>query len=298
MTITSAIQRFSASTSGAILADAMRRDGCLVIEGMIDAAAVDRINDELAPHVARRPGGLGGDAYGDFWGRNTVRFQGLATKSPTYVTEVMLNPALLAIADEILRPNCGDYWISQTETIFIGPGENAQELHRDDLNWSYATAMGIDLQFSVLVAVGDYDAECGATMAIPGSHLWPRDTPVDPSLAAPVELEPGSAVVYLGSLVHGGGRNATTDRVRKGVYCGYLLGWLTPEEATPLSLTPEVANSVPPRARQLLGWSSQRGNKATSGVAGAMQLWQLDDDDLGRYDGLFSNDPLPEGADR
>ena len=201
MTITSAIQRFSASTSGAILADAMRRDGCLVIEGMIDAAADDRINDELAPHVARRPGGLGGDAYGDFWGRNAVRFQGLATKSPTYVTEVMLNPARLAIADEILRPNCGDYWISQTETIFIGPGENAQELHRDDLNWSYATAMGIDLQFSVLVAVGDYDAECGATMA-------------------------------------------------------------------------------------------------TSGVAGAMQLWQLDDDDLGRYDGLFSNDPLPEGADR
>jgi ectoine hydroxylase-related dioxygenase (phytanoyl-CoA dioxygenase family) len=298
MTTTTTIQRFAASTPGAILADAMRRDGCVVIEGLIDAAAVGRMNDELASHVARRPDGLGGDTYGDFWGSNTVRFQGLATKSPTYVSAVMLNPVLLAIADEILRPNCGDYWISQTETIFIGPGENAQELHRDDLNWSYATAMGIDLQFSALVAVGDYDAECGATMAIPGSHLWPRDKPVDPSLAAPVELEPGSALVYLGSLVHGGGRNATTDRVRKAVYCGYLLGWLTREEATALSLTPEDASSIPPRARQLLGWSSQRGNKATSGVAGAMQLWQLDDDDLGRYDGLFSNDPLPEGADR
>ena len=27
-------------------------------------------------------------------------------------------------------------------------------------------------------------------------------------------------------------------------------------------------------------------------------LWQLDDDDAGRYDGLLRNDPLPEGVDR
>jgi len=268
----------------------LRRDGGLVLEGLVDAADVARIDADLDPWVqARQPGFIG--EYDDaFYGTNTTRIQGIPSKSRTFVDAILLHPTLLALADRILLPNCGDYWMSQAETIFIGPGEPAQELHRDDLNWSRAERLGIDLQISVLTALGDYDAEVGATMAIPGSHTWPLDRPIDPADASPVELEPGSALVYLGSLVHGGGHNRTVDRVRKGLYCSYLLGWLTPEEAPAMSLRAEVAATLPQRARELLGWSSVRGNPtAEGGAAAALHLWQLDEADLDRYGGSFTH---------
>jgi len=282
------LERLPADTDPDKLADVLRRDGGLVVEGLVSATTALTIDAELAPHVAARHSGFNAEFDDAFYGANTKRIQGLASKSRTFVDEILLNPALLAIADRVLLSHCGDYWMSQAETIFIGPGNPSQELHRDDLNWADAARLGIDLQISVLTAVGDYDAEAGATMVIPGSHEWPLDRPIDASLARPVELGHGDALVYLGSLVHGGGHNRTADRWRKGVYCSYLLGWLTPEEATSRSLSPEVAATLPERARQLLGWSSLRGTPAGSdGAAAALQLWQLDDADLDRHDGVF-----------
>ncbi|MFN8051606.1 MAG: phytanoyl-CoA dioxygenase family protein [Acidimicrobiales bacterium] len=288
-TLHDGLERLPADTDPDKIAEVLRRDGGLVLEGLVSATTATTIDAELAPHVDARHSGFDAQFDDVFYGANTKRIQGLAAKSSTFLHEILLNPALLAVADRILLSHCGDYWMSQAETIFIGPGNPSQELHRDDLNWSDASRLGIDLQISVLTAVGDYDAECGATMVIPGSHEWPLDRPIDASLARPVELAPGDALVYLGSLVHGGGENRTADRWRKGVYCSYLLGWLTPEEATSRSLTPEVAATLPQRARQLLGWSSLRGNPVGDGAAGALKLWQLDDADLERHGGLFTH---------
>jgi ectoine hydroxylase-related dioxygenase (phytanoyl-CoA dioxygenase family) len=284
------LERLPADTDPDKLAFVLRRDGGIVIERLVEPSAALRVDAELTPHVEARHSGFNAEFDDVFYGSNTKRIQGLAAKSPTFVDEILLNPALLAVADRILLEHCGDYWMSQAETIFIGPGNAAQELHRDDLNWAAASRLGIDLQISVLTAVGDYDAEAGATMVIPGSHEWPLDEPIDASLARPVELAVGDALVYLGSLVHGGGHNRTADRWRKGVYCSYLLGWLTPEEAVSRSITPEVAARLPQRARELLGWSSLRGTPASAdGAAAALHLWQLDDADLDAHDGLFTH---------
>ena len=283
------LERCSADTPVDDLIAILRRDGGLVIEGLLDIATVERIDGELDPFVRRRDPGFKDHSADSFYGGNTKRVQGLSAKSPSFVDAILLHPTLLGIADGILLPNCGDYWMSQAETIYIGPGNAAQQLHRDDVNWSRAGELGIDLQVSVLTAVGDYDAEVGATMVVPGSHLVPLGRPVDRSEARPVELDRGSALVYLGSLVHGGGANQTLDRWRKGLYVSYLLGWLTPEEAVARSITPEVAERLPQRARELLGWAGVRGNNCDQGAAAALQLWQLDADDLDRFDGLFTN---------
>lgn len=51
--------------------------------------------------------------------------------------------------------------------------------------------------------------ENGATIVIPGSHLWdPEQYPLDEE-AIPAELEPGSALIFLGNLYHAGGGNVT-----------------------------------------------------------------------------------------
>lgn len=281
------LERLPADTELDKLADVLRRDGGLVVEGLVDARAVSALNAELEPHVEVREPGFRHHGEGSFYGGNTKRVQGLAVKSRTFVDRILLNELLLGLADRILLPSCGDYWMSQAETIFIGPGNAAQALHRDDLNWSHAARLGIDLQLSALVALGDYDAAVGATMVVPGTSGRPLDEPIDATQARPVELQPGDALVYLGNLVHGGGANTTTDRWREALYVGYLLGWLTPEEAVARSITPEVAATLPRRARELLGWATIHGNTASDGPEAALQLWQLDADDLARFDGLF-----------
>lgn len=281
------LERLPADTDLDKLAELLRRDGGVVLEGLVAEPVLASLTTELDPFVERRRPGFRHHGDGGFYGRNTKRVQGLAVKSPTFVDHVLLSDVLLGLADRILLPSCGDYWMSQAETIYIGPGNDAQALHRDDLNWSHAARLGIDLQVSALVALGDYDAAVGATMVVPGSSGRPLDEPIDAAAARPVELAPGDALVYLGNLVHGGGANTTSDRWRKALYIGYLLGWLTPEEAVARSITPEVASRLPQRARALLGWATMHGNTASEGPEAVLQLWQLDADDLRRFDGLF-----------
>ncbi len=263
----------------------LRRDGGVVVQGLLSADVAARLHDELEPHVDRRAPGFRDDD--SFYGKHTVRVQGLAAKSPTFVNSVLVNPTLLSVADAVLLAHCGHYWMSQAETIYIRPGNTAQPLHRDDVNWTYAARLGIDLQVSALVALGDYDAEVGATMVVPRSHTGGYDAPIDVSVAHPVEMERGDALVYLGSLAHGGGANTSKGRVRKALYIGYLLGWLTPEEAVVHSVPEDVARALPEQARALLGWANLHGNAAAGGMEAATQLWQLDRDRFEGYGGTF-----------
>lgn len=269
------------------LVDSLLHDGGIIVRRLISPEHVDAIISELTPSVASRQPGFRGTNESSFYGPNTVRIQGLAAKSRTFVDAILLHPVLLAIVDAVLLQNCGDYWMSQAETIFIGPGEKSQTLHKDDINWSRAADLGINLQVSVLVAVGDYDADVGATMVVPKSHLVNGKTDFAHLTAHPIELEPGDALVYLGGLVHGGGANITADRVRRAIYVGYLLGWLTPEEAVSQSIPHDVAAGLPARTRELLGWANIHGNTGDSPVHSATQLWQLDDDDLRKSGGVF-----------
>jgi len=282
------LTRCPVNTSVTELSEIVRRDGGVIIKGLLTPHEASTVHDQLQPHVEKRSPGFREDAGDDeFYGRKTVRIQGLAAKSRQFVDSVLLNEILLGIADNILLANCRNYWMSQAETIYIAPGNPAQALHRDDINWSFAAKQGIDLQMSVLVALGDYDAEVGATMVVPGSHRDGYNSPIDPSLAQPMELQPGDALVYLGSLAHGGGANTSENRIRKALYMGFLLGWLTPEEAVPLAIPLEIAQTLPDRARSLLGLSSLRGNTATTGIESFAQLWQLDRDHLDKLDGTF-----------
>ena len=196
------------------LADVLRRDGGIVVAGLFSADVVERLNADLDPHIATREPGFSAGHDDTFYGTNTKRIQGIPAKCRTFVDQVLLDDTLLAVADRILLPNCGDYWMSQSETIFIGPGNPAQELHRDDLNWNLAARLGIDLQISVLVALGEYTPEVGSTAVVPGSHSWPLDRPIDPCAAEQVEMEPGSALIYLARSSTAGG---TTGRPIAGV---------------------------------------------------------------------------------
>lgn len=51
--------------------------------------------------------------------------------------------------------------------------------------------------------------ENGATIVIPGSHLWgPDRCPLDEE-AIPAELQIGDALIFVGNVYHAGGANTT-----------------------------------------------------------------------------------------
>jgi hypothetical protein len=58
-----------------------------------------------------------------------------------------------------------------------------------------------------LIAGTRSTARNGATRVIPGSHLWGSRTPPSQEQAVSAEMEPGSAMFWLGSLFHGAGAN-------------------------------------------------------------------------------------------
>ena len=86
--------------------------------------------------------------------------------------------------------------------------------------------------------------------------------PFEPySLAPPTDdhiayagMPAGSAVIYLGGTIHGGGANVT-DIPRRGVHLSYCLGYLRTEENNYLSIPPAVARTLPRQAQEILGYS-------------------------------------------
>ncbi len=64
----------------------------------------------------------------------------------------------------------------------------------------------------------------------------------------------GSALIYLGSLWHGGGANRT-DRSRLGVVLHYGVAWLRPVENHILAVPPAVVAGLSPRMQELLGYN-------------------------------------------
>ena len=70
----------------------------------------------------------------------------------------------------------------------------------------------------------------------------------------PAEMPAGAAIFYLGSMIHGGGPNTTTDVRRRGMHMSFTLGWLRTEENNYLITPPEIARTFPRKTQELLGY--------------------------------------------
>jgi ectoine hydroxylase-related dioxygenase (phytanoyl-CoA dioxygenase family) len=101
----------------------------------------------------------------------------------------------------------------------------------------------------------EFTAENGATRFAPGSHLWApgrQPAPDEPLVAA--TMPPGSVMLYLGSLWHGGGANRTS-LPRLGVILEYVVSWLRPQENHCLAVPPDTVRQLPERLQELLGYN-------------------------------------------
>jgi putative sterol carrier protein len=247
---TNRIRRFSPGDSIEAIADALNSRGAVVIEDCVTRAVAEQVGCELRPHFDK----FGDQYYADFEGFKTLRLSEILARSRTSA-ELIGDAFMLRVIDEILLPHCINYRIGSCTGIEIFPGEIAQVLHTDAGIYPIHI-QGMELQVSAMWALSDFTMDNGATHVLPGSHHGPpRSAVTNASHAIQVPMATGSVLLYLGSVLHGGGAN-NTDLPRMGLVNTYALGWLRQEENHYLAIPREVANSYPERIRELMGYRS------------------------------------------
>ena len=144
--------------------------------------------------------------------------------------------------------------VSVTQAIQIWPRHGAQPLHRDDY-LHHRRRPRPDSQVQVPHAATDFTAQNGATLVVPGSHLWDDARRPRRDEAAPAVMRRSSVLIYLGSTYHGGGQNCTTDELRTAVIISLTRGYLRQEENQYLVALLEIVRRFPPKIQQLLGYA-------------------------------------------
>jgi ectoine hydroxylase-related dioxygenase (phytanoyl-CoA dioxygenase family) len=283
MTMAATIERLDATASPDAVHAVIERDGAVIVEGLLSPEVVAAVNAEVDAEVAAA------DPTADLFDPIMVAFHGPQTKqvtgmpglSPTFATEVMCRPLLLALCDRILLPSCARYQLNLGHLLERGPGAEEQWLHRDEAVWSDVPRPHPELQLASVIAFVDFTRDNGATRIVPGSHRWPdrelapaeqmTQPPPDPAQIAYAEMSAGSAVIYTGGTIHAGGAN-TTGTPRRGAHLSYCLGWLRTEENNYLSTPPEVAATLPRAAQEVLGYSVHNSIPRGGGYLGMVRM--------------------------
>ncbi len=277
------LQRFDVTSDPAVVCAAIEADGGVIVEGLLPMSVVERVNAEVEAEVeAADPAQEMFNPVAQlFHGPYTKQVAGMPGISPTFATEIMCHPMLLAAADTFLAPSCARYQLNIGHLLQRGPGSEDQWLHRDEAVWSDVPKPAPELQLASVIAFVDFTRDNGATRVVPGSHRW-SDRSLSPAeqMGAPrptadqiayAEMPAGSAVIYLGGTIHGGGAN-TTDVPRRGAHLSYCLGWLRTEENNYLSTPPELASKLPRQAQELLGYAVHDSLPRGGGYLGMVRM--------------------------
>ncbi len=231
-----------------VIAEALRQDGAVIVDRLVEPAVMESINDELVPYLGATPFG-----EEDFAGRRTRRTGSLIARSPTF-RELALHPTVLTTLDRILGDHSTAYQLHLTQVIDLAPGQGGQPVHRDQWAFDFFPfPSGFEVECHTMWAMTDFTEANGATRVIPGSNHW--DDKLRPSIeeTVPAEMSKGSVLLYVGSVYHGGGANVS-EANRLGINVGYTLGWLRQEENQYLACPVEIARTLPPDLARLMGY--------------------------------------------
>ena len=262
----------SAGSSPSDAYAALDEYGAVIVEGLLSRSVIEAVNDEVQPHVARAdPDMRHLNPAIQYFHAKARHVTGLAAKSPTFATAVMMHPMLLAICDRVLAPSCARYQLNLAHLLERMPGAEEQLLHHDEDVWNLLPRPHPEVQVASVIAMVDFDRDNGATRLVPGSHRWERGRNANESEIVCAQMPAGSAVIYLGSTLHGGGANITSAP-RRGVHLSYTLGWLRTEENNYLAVPPEVARTLPRECQALLGYAVHDAISTGGGYLGMLDL--------------------------
>lgn len=284
------ISQFNPSRETQEIAEALSRDGVVIVTELIASDIIDELNACIQPTFDKQnPGG------GDFMGNQRKAASRIFARGPEMSEHLLLNPVILNLADAILLPkikmgpeatqgkemtsekpsafggeasalssvaeedlgeHCHHYKLNVAGATEIWGGGTNQPLHREnDIFGPYIRHDPAQPEYIlfILVAGTDFSAENGATRLVMGSHAWEKGRTAKESEVSQAIMPKGSVVFWLGKTLHGLGANASSQP-RKAFTFSFVVDWLATEENQLLTTPADVARSLPHKAQQLLGY--------------------------------------------
>ncbi|MEM8798863.1 MAG: phytanoyl-CoA dioxygenase family protein [Pseudomonadota bacterium] len=245
------------------IVDRYDRDGYVIFPAVLTSEEIDDIRSAVAPHFIK-------SGRNPFEGYQTNRVYSLLAKAPEVFANMATHPLALAFAERDLGESC---LLSALLAINSRPGETPQAWHHDDGHITVPLprpAFGV----SAFWTIDETTETNGATELIPGSHLWSdsaghevqstadlaNDTLAEKLRAqgrefaiTKVALPAGSLMIIKGTLLHRGGANQSQTS-RLIITPQYAPGWARQLENMLLAVPPEIAKTLPRRARELIGY--------------------------------------------
>ncbi len=242
------VEHLPADTTPEVVAEIVKEEGAVVVDGVASSDLLDSIEAELRPHLEATP--LGPD---DFSGVLTRRTGSLIARSPS-ARQLVMHPLALGTTSNLLA-HATNFQLHLTQAIAIGPGQPAQPIHKD--RWAFdffPFPTGYEVQCNTIWALTEFTEENGATRIVLGSNTADDTQPFTKDDTDPAEMERGSVLFYSGSVNHGGGANQS-DQVRIGLNITYNLAWLRQEENQYLATPRELAETLPIELLRVMGYS-------------------------------------------
>ena len=118
-----ALTTLTADATVADVVQLLRQDGALIIKDLLSTELVDQLVAEVQPYIDTTPTGRD-----EFVGHTTRRTGALAARSAV-CRDLILHDLVLGSANEYLKPFTRKIILHLTQTIDIGPGGAAQEIH-------------------------------------------------------------------------------------------------------------------------------------------------------------------------
>ncbi|KAI9043025.1 phytanoyl-CoA dioxygenase family protein [Aspergillus affinis] len=272
------IQRIPYSAPRDSFINALKKDGCVIVQDFTTLEALEQARQEVEPWLSQENNGSEVGALNG----GTRTCTRLVGRSQTVREKFFSDPLYQNMAEEFLAIETTNWYneepstntthplLSISITMDIRPGAKAQKLHRDDKNHHARHApvkayhRNRDMLLGLFVPGCDSTRAIGATRVVPSSHLWGDERPdFGPDLDKGVvdaELKAGEAFLMLGSLYHGGGEffQETGNRM---VHIMFMCsGIYRQEEISYLSYPIEDVKNYSKLVQQRLGWKQSEPN--------------------------------------
>jgi ectoine hydroxylase-related dioxygenase (phytanoyl-CoA dioxygenase family) len=189
------VQRFSAASADPhILHQHLLASSVVIIEGAATRSTIDEILAEIA----------------DDQSPTQPQTFALAAKSPTFATDLLMNPLYIDLVKRILTDTAIIYYeqertvsisepqVSATEVLTAAPGAAAWGLRRRDECHHITHPAKRESDLGIMYASTEVTMQNGAVRVVVGSNWWvdERDPTAEEVL---VELRKGDALVWYGS---------------------------------------------------------------------------------------------------
>ncbi len=225
-----------------VIADAvteLEANGVAVVPDVLSSSEVDHVLERLwaaSQESGRR--GIPTHIQGLDPNASNVRVFNLIDLDPVFA-ELIDHPTARAVAAGLLGP---DYIVSNFTANIARPGSESMAIHSDQSIVAPEPWLS-PWSINVIWCLTDLHARNGATLHVPGSHLWASsaDLPSDlPDRMIPFEAPAGSIVAMDGRVWHTSGPNTTAGDDRPLLFGYYTKPFVRPQWNFSVGLRPEV----------------------------------------------------------